>query len=304
LADGLKFVGLDVHVRQTTMAVLDKETGELSRCKLRMEPAKVVEQLAGLSGSVQAVYEAGPTGLQLARLAATQGIDVRVCAPGLIPRAPSDRVKTDARDAERRVDERHQAQARLYHQGRAGPCAAAAGRGGVALPARTADRADLGAAPARGPRPWRSRLPGAASGVFMSAGNDSGYSAASPPVGWRSPAPAERPLLECEPATNPPVMRCQVLEYQAIRAVDSPGSSVRGVPGALGACGQDTPSRDRVVRPCPLTTDAPCQKGRLSRTSASFGAALSRSLSSGSSTGHSTTTSGSSQAMPDSVAGS
>ena len=35
----MKFVGLDVHVRQTTVAVLEKETGELSRCKLRMEPA-------------------------------------------------------------------------------------------------------------------------------------------------------------------------------------------------------------------------------------------------------------------------
>lgn len=101
MTDGLKFVGLDVHVRQTTVAVLDKETGELSRCKLRMEPAEVVEHLAGIDGQIRAVYEAGPTGLQLARLAAARGIDLRVCAPGLIPRAPSDRVKTDARDAER-----------------------------------------------------------------------------------------------------------------------------------------------------------------------------------------------------------
>lgn len=101
MADGLKFVGLDVHVRQTTMAVLDKDSGEISRCKLRMQPGKVIEHLAGIDGDVRAVYEAGPTGLELARLGAERGLDVRVCAPGLIPRAPSDRVKTDARDAER-----------------------------------------------------------------------------------------------------------------------------------------------------------------------------------------------------------
>jgi transposase len=101
VTQGLRFVGLDVHVRQTTVAVLDKETGELSRFKLRMGPEEVVEHLAGMGGPLRAVYEAGPTGLGLARLAAGRGIDVRVCAPGLIPRAPSDRVKTDARDAER-----------------------------------------------------------------------------------------------------------------------------------------------------------------------------------------------------------
>ena len=48
-----------------------------------------------------AVYEAGPTGMGLARTARAMGIDLRVCAPGLIPRKPTDRIKTDARDAER-----------------------------------------------------------------------------------------------------------------------------------------------------------------------------------------------------------
>lgn len=101
MSEGLKFVGLDVHVRQTTVATLEKESGELGRCRLRMGPEEVVDYLAGLDGQVRAVYEAGPTGLELARLAAARGVDLTVCAPGLIPRAPSDRVKTDARDAER-----------------------------------------------------------------------------------------------------------------------------------------------------------------------------------------------------------
>ena len=45
------------------------------------------------------VYEAGPTGYGLARRARAEGIEVAVCAPGKTERPPSDRVKTDKRDA-------------------------------------------------------------------------------------------------------------------------------------------------------------------------------------------------------------
>ena len=45
------------------------------------------------------VYEAGPTGYGLARRARAEGIEVAVCAPGKTDRPPSDRVKTDKRDA-------------------------------------------------------------------------------------------------------------------------------------------------------------------------------------------------------------
>jgi len=60
----------------------------------------VVEWLAGLPAPVHAVYEAGPTGYGLARAAARRGIRVDVIAPGKTPRGPSDRVKTDRKDAE------------------------------------------------------------------------------------------------------------------------------------------------------------------------------------------------------------
>ena len=104
MAEATRWVGLDVHATQTTVAVLDKDTGELSRAKLRGAPEQaVVEFLAGFEGRVIAVYEAGPTGMKLARVARERGIDMRVCAPGLIPRKPTDRIKTDARDAERLV---------------------------------------------------------------------------------------------------------------------------------------------------------------------------------------------------------
>jgi len=99
----MALVGLDVHAAQTHAAVLRVDTGELSRAKLRMAPLEVLGFLERLGGPVRAVYEAGPTGFSLARAARARGLDVRVVAPGLIPRAPGDRVKTDRRDAERLV---------------------------------------------------------------------------------------------------------------------------------------------------------------------------------------------------------
>jgi transposase len=94
-------VGLDVHARQTHAAVLDLRSGELRASRLRMAPIEVVSFLDGLGPGVVAVYEAGPTGFGLARAGRERGIDVRVVAPGSIPKGPGDRVKTDRRDAVR-----------------------------------------------------------------------------------------------------------------------------------------------------------------------------------------------------------
>jgi transposase len=96
-------VGLDVHARQTHAAIVDPVTGEVRVSKLRMAPIEVASFLEGLGPDVLAVYEAGPTGFGLARVARERGIDVRVAAPGSIPRGPGDRVKTDRRDAIRLV---------------------------------------------------------------------------------------------------------------------------------------------------------------------------------------------------------
>jgi transposase len=94
-------VGLDVHATQTHACVLCPETGELRSRRLSGPPRRALDFLEGLDAPILAVYEAGPTGYGLARGAAKHGLDVRVCAPGAIPRAPSDRIKTDRRDAER-----------------------------------------------------------------------------------------------------------------------------------------------------------------------------------------------------------
>jgi transposase len=100
MTKAMSLVGLDVHARQTHAAVLTPGTGEVHVSKLRMEPTDVVGFLQGL-GPVRAVYEAGPTGFGLARTARERGLDVRVVAPGSVPRGSGDRVKTDRRDAVR-----------------------------------------------------------------------------------------------------------------------------------------------------------------------------------------------------------
>ena len=97
------FVGLDVHVGATVAASLDRDSGELRRRRLPAGTAEVTEFVAGLPGPVRVTYEAGPTGFGLARRLEAAGVECLVCAPGLIPRGPSDRVKTDQRDAERVV---------------------------------------------------------------------------------------------------------------------------------------------------------------------------------------------------------
>jgi transposase len=98
----MTLVGLDVHARQTHAAMLDPGSGELRVSRLRIAPVEVAGFLEGL-GPVVAAYEAGPTGFGLARAARERGIDVRVVAPGSIPKGSGDRVKTDRRDAIRLV---------------------------------------------------------------------------------------------------------------------------------------------------------------------------------------------------------
>jgi transposase len=103
MAKGMTLVGLDVHARQTHAAVLDGDTGEVGVSRLRVSPVEVTSFLEGLGSGVVAVYEAGPSGFALARAGRERGIDVRVVAPGSIPKGSGDRVKTDRRDAVRLV---------------------------------------------------------------------------------------------------------------------------------------------------------------------------------------------------------
>jgi transposase len=96
----MTWVGLDVHARSTHGAAIDSLSGELSRVRFDVGADPVVAWLRELPGPVRAVYEAGPTGFGLARLATAAGIDLQVVAPSKTPRASGDRVKTDRKDAE------------------------------------------------------------------------------------------------------------------------------------------------------------------------------------------------------------
>jgi transposase len=102
MAEGT-WVGVDVHARSAVAGVLDAESGELRIERVPAASELLVEWLGSLPRPVRVGYEAGPTGYELARACARSGIACIVAAPGKIPRAPGDRVKTDRRDAERLV---------------------------------------------------------------------------------------------------------------------------------------------------------------------------------------------------------
>jgi transposase len=96
----LTWVGMDVHARSTHAAAIDLVSGEIQRMRFGPGVEAPVAWLAELSGPVHACYEAGPTGFGLFRAATAAGIRMDVVAPGKTPRGPSDRVKTDRKDAE------------------------------------------------------------------------------------------------------------------------------------------------------------------------------------------------------------
>jgi transposase len=97
------WAGLDVHAAKVLAASVDSVSGELSFQRLPGATSAVVGFCQSLPAPVKVTYEAGPTGFGLARELTNAGIGCVIAAPGKIPRAPQDRVKTDRRDAERLV---------------------------------------------------------------------------------------------------------------------------------------------------------------------------------------------------------
>lgn len=97
-------VGLDVHKESIVAAVLAPETDKIgSTTKFENTPGALKAFIARLNsrGPLTFVYEAGPCGYQVHRDLTTQGQECSVIAPGLIPKRPGDKVKTDRRDAEK-----------------------------------------------------------------------------------------------------------------------------------------------------------------------------------------------------------
>jgi transposase len=100
MAQARTLVGLDVHATKIVAATLDADSGELQSFRLAGCPVEAASFCVKLPAPVRVTYEAGPTGYGLARELAARGLECVVAAPGKIPRAAADRVKTDRRDAE------------------------------------------------------------------------------------------------------------------------------------------------------------------------------------------------------------
>jgi transposase len=99
VSHGIRWVGLDVHAYESTIAVFDQATGEVSTRRVVGRPHELLPWLLEIPVPARMVYEAGPTGYGLARRAWAEGVELAVCAPSRTDRRPGDRVKTDKRDA-------------------------------------------------------------------------------------------------------------------------------------------------------------------------------------------------------------
>ena len=96
------YVGMDVDKAKIVMARLDDGSGrEVEERVIANKPSAVKKYFGALvgEGDVMATYEASCFGYGIYRQLTEMGVTCLVAAPGLIPRKPSDRVKTDRRDA-------------------------------------------------------------------------------------------------------------------------------------------------------------------------------------------------------------
>lgn len=90
-------VGLDVHAASIRIAAIRADELVDERT-LPYDEEAIAQTLARWPGA-RCCYEAGPTGFGLYRYLRERGIACEVVAPGLVPRRPGERVKTDPRDA-------------------------------------------------------------------------------------------------------------------------------------------------------------------------------------------------------------
>jgi hypothetical protein len=93
MPDGIRWVGVDVHARESTFAVFDQTTGGVVTRRVVGRPHELLAWLRGVARPARMVYEAGPTGYGLARRARAEGLELGVCAP----RRPSVRRRIASR---------------------------------------------------------------------------------------------------------------------------------------------------------------------------------------------------------------
>jgi len=99
------FVGLDVH--KDTISVATARLDRQDAVALGTIPntpqavSKLLRKLGKPADQLFCCYEAGPCGYGLFRQLTKAGATCMVVAPGLVPRRPGDRIKTDRRDAQK-----------------------------------------------------------------------------------------------------------------------------------------------------------------------------------------------------------
>jgi transposase len=109
MSECITFVGLDVHAKTISAALLNRRTAELEEHTFgttKRETRKLIRWLAKHSdGEPRVCYEAGPCGYELQRRLVESGVDCRVIAPSLIWQQPGQRRKNDRRDARKLADQ-------------------------------------------------------------------------------------------------------------------------------------------------------------------------------------------------------
>jgi len=98
-----RFLGLDVHKETIAVAIAEEGSEPQLHSIIANRPEavrKLVREVGGQGVRLVAAYEAGPTGYAVHRQLVRLGVDSKVVAPSLIPRASGDRVHaTDHPDA-------------------------------------------------------------------------------------------------------------------------------------------------------------------------------------------------------------
>jgi transposase len=103
MKDVITYLGIDAHKKDLFMAMLVGPQTTPTTWTTPNEPRAVRRLVKKLEreapGTVRIFYEAGPCGYALQRQVTTTRVSCDVVAPGLIPRKPGERVKTNRRDA-------------------------------------------------------------------------------------------------------------------------------------------------------------------------------------------------------------
>lgn len=100
----LLYCGVDVDDKNFNVTLANKKDEELHQFKSRPTASGLIQKLnpfVKADYEIKICYEAGYLGFSLYRELKKAGFDCSVIAPGLTPKLPSDRIKTDKLDSEK-----------------------------------------------------------------------------------------------------------------------------------------------------------------------------------------------------------